>query len=77
MTTKGYGTKIALLLANVTNCTMLHKITCITLTTKIHSQYKRADLDGNSTSSGTMVTVKSLALHKIPLGVAFVRANIY
>ena len=45
----------------------------------LNSQNKRADLDGNF-FGGSAVTVKSLyklALHKILLGGAFVRVNIF
>ena len=42
-----------------------------------NSQNKCADLDGNSTSSVTVKSLYKVALHKIPLGGAFVRANIY
>jgi len=50
---------------------MLQKLTCIPLTKNIHE---------TNAQISTAVTVKSLckvALHKIPLGGAFVHANIY
>ena len=53
----------------------IKKITCIPLTKKIHNRNAQVLTDGNST---TLTTVKNkLALHKIPLDGAFVRANIY